>query len=445
MPPVLRPRSGSQAPLVSAGRTVGVFLLAGLVALALATIAALLVVRHIADGEAIREAKELTRLAATSAVQPDLSDALLDGEPRAVAHLDASVRRRVLHQPVVRVKLWTPSGRILYSDQRALIGQRYSLRQEEQFAIRHRIVAAEVSDASAPENRYERGLGKLLEVYLPVQTPGGAPLLYEEYLRFSAVTANARRQWDALLPAIAGALILLELVQVPLAWSLARRLRERQREREELLRRAVDSSALERSRIAQTLHEGVVQDLAGLSWTLTATAKRAEAGDTAAVAKQLDAVSAGIRHAIRQLRSMLIDIHPPSLRRSGLAAAVSDLAAPLEARGTQVEISVPADVRFPADVEALVFRVAQEGARNAARHAGAEHVRIQVSGSDGVARVVVDDDGRGFDPAGLSQRREEGHVGITLLADLATAAGGQLEVRSGDGAGTRMTLEVPVE
>lgn len=66
-----------------------------------------------------------------------------------------------------------------------------------------------------------------------------------------------------------------------------------------------------------------------------------------------------------------------------------------------------------------------------------------MSASDGLARVEVDDDGRGFDPADLSQRREEGHVGITLLSDLATAAGGQLQVRSSDGAGTRMTLEVP--
>jgi signal transduction histidine kinase len=424
---------------------VAVFVLAGLVALVLATIAALLVVRHIAEGEAIREAKELTRLAATSAVQPDLSDALLAGEPRAIAHLDASVRRRVLHQPVVRVKLWTPSGRIVYSDERALIGERYALRRAEQSAIRHRIVAAEVSNATEPENRYERGLGKLLEVYLPIQTPSGSPLLYEEYLRFSAVTASAQRQWDALLPAIAGALILLELVQVPLAWSLARRLRERQREREALLRRAIDSSELERTRIAQSLHEGVVQELAGLSWTLTAAKTRAEAGETATLAEQLNAVSAGLRQAIRQLRSTLIDIHPPSLQRSGLAAAVSDLAAPLEARGTQVEIRVPPAVSFPPGVEALVFRVAQEGARNAAQHAGAEHVRIEVSASNGVARVEVEDDGRGFDPANLSQRREEGHVGIALLSDLATAAGGQLEVRSSDGAGTRMTLEVPTE
>jgi two-component system, NarL family, sensor kinase len=445
MPPVLRTQPGGQAPLVSAGRTVAVFLLAGLVALALATIGVLLIVRHVTEGEAIREAKELTRLAAISAVQPDLSDALLAGEPRAIAHLDASVRRRILRPPVVRVKLWTPSGRIVYSDEPKLVGQHYALRPAERSAIRHRIVAAEVSDATEPENRFERGLGKLLEVYLPIQTPSGRLLLYEEYLRFSAVTANARRQWDVLLPAIAGALILLELVQVPLAWSLARRLRERQREREALLRRAIDSSELERTRIAQSLHEGVVQELAGLSWTLTAAKTRAEAGETATLADQLHAVSAGIRQAIRQLRSTLIDLHPPSLQRSGLAAAVSDLAAPLEARGAQVEIRVPPDVRFPPRVEALVFRVAQEGARNAAQHAGAEHVRIEVSGSNGVARVEVDDDGRGFDPGDLAQRREEGHVGITLLSDLATAAGGRLDVRSSNGAGTRITLEVPVE
>jgi two-component system NarL family sensor kinase len=428
---------------VSAGRTVAVFLLAALVALAVASVGALLVVRQITDREAIRQAKELTRLAATSAVEPDVSDALLRGDSRAIAQLDSSVRRRVLREPVVRVKLWTPSGRIVYSDERALIGQRFALRTAERAAIRDRIVAADVTDGGEPENRYERGLGKLLEIYLPIQTPGERTLLYEEYLRFSAVTESARRQWDALLPAIAGALVLLELVQVPLAWSLARRLRERQREPEELLRRAIESSDLERRRIAQSLHEGIVQELAGLSWKLTAATKRAEAGDGPAVAEHLRVVSAGIRATIRQLRSALIDIHPPSLQRSGLAAALADLTAAVEAPGREVDISMPADVVLAPDVEALIFRVAQEGARNAAQHADAAHVRIRVSAVDGIARVEVDDDGRGFEPAVLAERRREGHVGIALLADLAASAGGRLEVRSRTGQGTRLTLEVP--
>ena len=125
-----------------------------------------------------------------------------------------------------------------------------------------------------PENRFERGQGKLLEVYLPIRTPSGERLLFEAYFRYTPVSAAGARIWRSFAPISLGALIVLEFVQIPIAWSLARRLRERQREREALLRQALEASELERRRIAADLHDGVVQDLTGVAYSLTGAARQ---------------------------------------------------------------------------------------------------------------------------------------------------------------------------
>ena len=115
-------------------------------------------------------------------------------------------------------------------------------------------MVANASDLARPENRSERGFSRLVEVYLGIRATNGQRLLYENYERSSTISASSRRQWLALLPALAGALLVLYLVQVPLAYSLGRRLRARQREREQLLRSAIEASDLERRRIAAELH-----------------------------------------------------------------------------------------------------------------------------------------------------------------------------------------------
>ena len=223
------------------------------------------ILRRQARGEAIRDAKEITRLAGEGIAQPALSERMLAGDRAAQARFGRVMRERVLKDPVVRVKVWTLDGRVVYSDERPLVGRRFALEPGVMNAVRNRLVVADVSDLDRPENRYERHFGKLLEVYLPIDAPGGQPLLFEDYIRFGAITASEQRLFARFAPALGVALLLLWLVQLPLAWSLTRRLRQRQQEREALLRRAIDSSALERRRIAQHLHDGVVQDLAGVS------------------------------------------------------------------------------------------------------------------------------------------------------------------------------------
>jgi hypothetical protein len=201
------------------------FAVSGLLALVLVGAGLLFVVRQQGVNESVRDARRVTRVPTTTAIEPALDDGIPRGTPASVAYLDRIVRLRVLRDPVVRVKIWAPDGRIVDSDQHQLIGTRYPLGPDELAALRQNTVEAELSDLKRPENRFERHFGKLLEVYLPVRTKSGRPLLFEAYQRYSSVAAGGRRQWFAFLPALIIALVVLWLVQVPLAFSLARRLR----------------------------------------------------------------------------------------------------------------------------------------------------------------------------------------------------------------------------
>ncbi len=181
------------------------FAVTGLVATALIGLVAVAVMRRIGASEAIRDAKRVTRLAGEGIVEPNLSRGVLSGDPEALRALDRVVRARVLRDGIVRVKLWTADGRIVYSDEPRLIGARYAVDPADRAALRSGGVEAEVSDLSRPENRFERTQHKLLEVYLPIRGPDGVPLRFEAYQRFSSVAASGRRLWLAFAPALLAA------------------------------------------------------------------------------------------------------------------------------------------------------------------------------------------------------------------------------------------------
>jgi signal transduction histidine kinase len=316
---------------------------------------------------------------------------------------------------------------VLYSDEPRLIGRRFELADDKLEVLATGVTEAEVSDLSSDENQFETE-SKLLEVYQRLDMPNGDHVLFEAYYRYSGVAAVGRKLWSQFAPIAIGALVLLQLVQIPLAWSMARRLRAGQLERERLLRHAIEASDSERRRIAGDLHDGVVQELTGVSLGLAALG-RAEDIPRAQV---LDA-SAAIRNSIKSLRSMLVEIYPPNLYEEGLESAVGDLLSGLGGR------------ELPRDVTALLYRSAQEALRNVAAHAQAQHVRVDLRrGDDRRVRLSVDDDGRGFSAGQLADRGTEGHVGLRSLADLVADMGGSLEARSLPGRGTTVLVDVPV-
>jgi two-component system, NarL family, sensor kinase len=421
------------------------FALSGLLALLLVGVGAFFVLRNEADSQSVQDARRLTRVIATSAIEPALTNGLVHGAPDAVARMDRLVGARVIRDPVVRVKLWTLDGRVVYSDEHRLIGARYPLSEDDREALTSGKVAAEVSDLERPENRFERRFDKLLEVYLPVHTPGGTPLLFESYMRYSAVSATAREIWLPFLLTLFVALGALWLVQIPLAVSLVRRLKTRQREREELLVQAIEASDVERRRIAADLHDGAVQDLAGIAYSLDVGATQAQTRPREELGSLLREGARVTRESMRQLRSLLVEIYPPNLHDTGLEAAIEDLLAPLRRRGIEAKLQTEDVGRLRPQAEQLIFRTAQEALRNVADHADASCVAVSLERLNGKVVAVVEDDGAGFDPAVAATRRREGHFGISLLVDRARDLGGALAIESAPGKGTAVRLEVPAE
>jgi two-component system NarL family sensor kinase len=430
-------RPATQDPSVA--RAVFVFALTGLVVVCFLSLLAVTLLRNTADNEARNDAASLTRLAALGIVAPALDRGVIDDSAAARARFDGIVRSRVLLGPVVRVKIWDSSGRIVYSDKAQLIGERYPLPADEREKLETGGVSSEISNLTRPENRFERGDGKLLEVYEGIVAPTGQRLLFEVYQRYSAISSQGKRLWQAFLPALIGAMVLLELLQMPLAISLARRLKRGQLERELLMRRAIDASSRERRRIAGDLHDGPVQSLAGVSYSLAAAGGRIGSLDAGA-GHLIGMAGVDTRRAITELRSLLVELYPPTLSQEGLRAAVSDLAAPLSARNIDVEIDVPEDLGVDEDVEAILFRSAQEALRNIAAHAHASTVHLGVRNEEGHVVLAISDDGRGFD---MESESPDGHLGLTLVADLVSDAGGELSVDSHPGAGTSVIVVIP--
>jgi signal transduction histidine kinase len=427
---------------VSVPRAVGMFLLAGLVVLS-AVGAVLAWAQHqAATAEAIRDARTLTNLEVSDVVGPLLSDAALRPGPEQDA-LDAVVQKRVLGTWIVRIKIWDATGRIVYSDDHKLIGQRFTLGAEDREILGTNQTVAEVSDLSAAENVEEKHFGKLLQVYRGYRTAEGTPLLFETYQPYSVVTETSQRMWLTSLPIIFGGLALLYLVQAPLTYRMARRLQRSQEEREALLVGALAASDRERAAIAADLHDGVVQGLAGTSFTLSAEADRTGPSDPAA-ARVMQTAAADLRRWVRELRSLVVTIVPPALRAQGLRSSLTDLAATLEGRGIAVTVDV-ADVE-PLDeaTEALVYRAAQEGVRNIVRHADATAVILAVA-RRGVDELVltVRDNGRGLSGARQTARRR-GSVGLDLLGQLVDSHGGRLTVRDVEEGGTQLVVVLPV-
>ncbi|MDX6587570.1 MAG: hypothetical protein QOI31_2043 [Solirubrobacterales bacterium] len=416
------------------------FALAGLVAVLVVGGVAAYLLSKAGEDEAIRDAKLVSRFVAEGVVEPLVVDGLAGASPGAIRRVDEAVRKRVLgREGIVRVKIWDADSRILYSDEKRLIGEQFSLGEEELKILRDGGIEAEPTNLSEPENRFEPSGRDLVEVYLPIHSSAGEPLLFETYIESSFINSGEQRVLSTLAPILLGALLVLAALQLPLARSLAKRLRRGQIERETLLNRAIDASEMERRRIAQDLHDGVVQDIAGVSYSIAAAANRG--GDGGPVdTKSLRQGAARLRQSVRDLRGLLVEIYPPDLHRVGIEAALSDVIGGLNSRGLEATLDVPPEVNLAENEETLFFRVAQEALRNVVAHASATCVRIRVRDDGQLASLEVADDGKGFNPG---TQGPKGHFGLRMLEDLARDAGGTFEIESRAGGGTTVRVEVP--
>jgi signal transduction histidine kinase len=443
-------RSAARAALRDAGpppRTgtaVARFMIGSVLAIAVVVIGGFVALRSVTTKEAVRDTKDRVAAEGRLLEGVGLDDGVLRGDPRAMAKLDAVVRSQILKGSIIRVKIWSRAGVVLYSDEPRIVGRRFALAADDRALFDTHNADAELSDLERPENQYERGHGRLLEAYSIIRTPNGTPLLFEIYQRFSSVTADGHRLLRAQAPPILGGLLVLMLFQVPLALSLSRRLQRGHRDRAMLLANAVDASAQERRRIASDLHDGVVQNVAGVAFGLAPLVQRAERRGDHEDAAELRRSIGQLRQGVRDMRTLLVEIHPPNLESVGLEAALHDLLSPLESRGIATTLAIDVGRASHGPADALIYRAAREAIRNVQAHAEARTIDVAVTRpAPGALRLVVSDDGKGFVTADKVRAGADGHLGLTLLDDLVAQAGGRLSVRSAPGAGTTVTLDWP--
>jgi signal transduction histidine kinase len=250
----------------------------------------------------------------------------------------------------------------------------------------------------------------------------------------------------ALLPSLGAGTVPLELTEWPLMFAIAvlvawmadreqnvgRRYAALYRETREQLVRAQEE---ERGRIARDLHDGVAQTLTALALTLDSTEGRDLAGSRPAIERSRELA----REALADTRLAAERIRPPRLAEYGLTGALRSLASPRGGRIT-IDIDPAAEIRLAADAELDAYRIAEEAIRNALRHSSARQIAVTLDRVDDRLRLMVVDDGVGFQRDQIDIHR----LGLVGMAERAAALGGVLKVDSTVGQGTRVVLTVPI-
>jgi len=201
-------------------------------------------------------------------------------------------------------------------------------------------------------------------------------------------------------------------------------------------RGAADAAVLEeRRRIARDLHDGLAQELAFIAGQ---TARlRGATGD----AEQLGLIETATRRALGEARRAIAALTRPL--DEPFALVLADVAEEVaEREGLDLELNVVAEPNLAPEVREELVRIAREAITNAARHARARTVRVEVMNGDGVCLRVADD-GIGFDPSALPRPGASGGFGLVSMQERARALGGELRIRSQPGGGTSIEVVVP--
>ena len=200
----------------------------------------------------------------------------------------------------------------------------------------------------------------------------------------------------------------------------------------------------ERRRIAEMLHEDLQQLLVAARMQLAALCRTQDAAEREPIAREIADV---LERSFKLTRSLSVELAPPVLYQHGLAAALEWLAAETR-KNYNIEVTVESDsLANPkaADVRIFLFRAVRELLLNSAKHAGgsAVHITMQYRRPDKV-RIIVADDGPGFDPNSLDDKRTGSQtVGLLNIRERVSGFGGKFHINSGPKRGTRITLSLP--
>ena len=196
----------------------------------------------------------------------------------------------------------------------------------------------------------------------------------------------------------------------------------------------------ERQRLARELHDSVSQALYAIGLN-TAAARQDHTADSAHRDRLLGDVMGLAEAGLTEMRALIFELRPESLEQEGLVGALKKQVAAVQARYRLVvndRLSPEPDVSLP--IKEALYRVAQEGLHNVAKHARAQSVDLTLEMQPGQLVLRICDDGKGFDPTGSFP----GHLGLHSMRERISAVGGTLDIDSAPGKGTCLGVRLPM-
>jgi signal transduction histidine kinase len=416
--------------------------------------------------QALTNARQLAALIARLDIQPQLTpDDLRNGlTPERLQQLDEVLHAGLVGEEIARIKIWSDDLRVVYSDDRDVIGRTFPPSHELEDALDGSIVS-EVSDLTKEENVGDRSYGKLLEVYVPLTFPGDSEPAgaFELYLPYRPIEASIESYSRRLYLVLLGGLALLYAALFRIVATASRRLR-RQADRELRLANEERDLALRKAAVLATVsHEfrTPLTIIEGVSSTLERHEMVTEGGRSL-----LD----GLRHAGRRLNDLVdallaaaegmdrdgeVQRRPVAL--SDIIQEVVDGLSSLEA-DSRVRVMAPSDddtvMSDPAMLKPLVRHIMENALKFSPRESA---IDVSIVRTSGEVEVRVRDRGPGIDPAFLerafdpftqedqSSTRAKPGLGIGLYAarKIAELVGGRVELQRHHEGGMEAIIHLP--
>jgi signal transduction histidine kinase len=216
-----------------------------------------------------------------------------------------------------------------------------------------------------------------------------------------------------------------------------------QAERKRVMQTVLRATEQERLRLAADLHDGPVQELTALRYSLNRARTRVQRGQHDEAESLLAGLEVDLATGISGLRRLMSELRPAVLDEQGLEAALLNQARAFEAAiGVACDLHSGLDARLAPELETVLYRVTQESLTNIGKHARASRVTVSLATENDGVRLRIHDDGVGFDPVAARELVSDGHFGLAGMRERVEMVGGRLVVDSVPGEGTTVDVRM---
>ena len=220
---------------------------------------------------------------------------------------------------------------------------------------------------------------------------------------------------------------------------------ERMNQQKVISSKIIENQEKEQNRIAKDVHDGIGQMLTGLKYNLESI-DISDINKTAAKIEHLKELTSNI---IKGVRTATFNLTPPELADHGIVPALTKLTMELsKLTGKQIVLYNRTDFnqRLDSLAEINIYRITQEAINNAIKYANSTHILVSISNSEELLSIVIDDNGKGFDPSKIKNiKNGDGGMGMTFMKERIKYINGRLFLNSDVNKGTRVTLNIPLE